>query len=394
MRLRFLPEIAGLRSHAMAGGSIWSVLQPIFWLAVGLLAGFVYLYGPAFAASGFTATEALPVPLFFSQAVILAVLLLTPRRWWWLYLLAYFGLQVVQGLWYGLSLEYAAISNVANVIEALLAAWLPSRFIALPPRFARLREVGIYVGCVVAAAAIGATWGTAIRALEGFPVWSSWIGWFLADVLASLILAPAIVLWVDVGWRGLLPGSRARAIEAIALCATLVVVGVLVFGTRVAGPDMAPALLYVPVPALMWAAVRFGPRGVLTALSFVTILAIAGAANDLGPFVGRSAEANVYTMQVFLFGVGIPLLCLAALVLERQQAQLGLQSSEQRYRAVVSNFPRGSVLLFGHDMRHLFADGRGLADMGLSPATVEGKTPSEVFPLRSLRCWRRTTKPR
>ena len=97
---------------------------------------------------------------------------------------------------------------------------------------------------------------------------------------------------------------------------------------------------------------------------------------------------------MFLFGVGVPLLCLAALVQERLDAQIGLQQSEQRYRAVVSNFPHATVLLFGPDLRHLFADGRGLADLGLTAGSVEGKTLSEVLPWEFARRSRRTTRPR
>ena len=357
----------------------WRVIQPVIWLTLGLLASFVYLYGPAFAATDVTATPRLPVPLFPSQAVILSVLLLTPRRWWPLYLLVYYALQVIQGAIADLPLWYALVSNLANVLEPLLGALLLSRLSTLPPRFARLTDVGTYVGCVVAGSLVGASWGAATRAAAGYPFWQSWIGWFLADVLASLILAPTIVLWVAPAGAAS-AGSRARLIEALALSLTLAILCVLAFGTVAENQEAAPALLYLPIPALMWAAVRFGPRGVMSALSFVTVVAIAAAANQVGPFVGKSTDASVFTIQVFLLGVGVPLLCLAALVLERQQAQVGLQQSEQRYRAVVSNLPNAAVLLFGPDLRHLFADGRGLSELGLTPAAVEGKSADEAFP--------------
>src|SRR5688572_8261102 len=154
------------------------------------------------------------------------------------------------------------------------------------------------------ASVVGAAWGSTTRVIAGFEFWPALRGWFLADVLASLVLTPTILLCADRARWPLWPTSGRRSIEAALLILGLVVVETLVFGTRpgIYGveSDAAPALLYLPVPLLVWAAVRFGPLGLASALLLTTILAIPGVVNGLGPFVDASIPASIFQLQLFL----------------------------------------------------------------------------------------------
>jgi signal transduction histidine kinase/integral membrane sensor domain MASE1 len=348
---------------------------PLIWLIVGVLVSLGYnaVLWPLF-------TFTLPLPLFPPQAVVLSVLLLTPTRHWWLYLVVYYLLLVAQGLWVNPLVMYTLSSDVGDVIEPLIGAALVRRFVPRTDPFTQLRDVSVYAACVTVASAVGAIWGATARLERGFSFWQSWQGWFLSDVVASLILAPMIMLWAMHGFTGVRSASRRRLFEAALLGLASLVIGWLIFTAKPDNPDAAPALLYLPVPILVWAAVRFGPQGLVTALAAVTLMAVVGAANGLGPFVGRSAPADILTLRLFLLGVGMPLFLLAALVSERQRAQVKLAQSEERYRLMVRSLPHAAVLLFGPDLRHEFADGQGLADFGLTKATTEGRTPSQAFP--------------
>ena len=65
---------------------------------------------------------------------------------------------------------------------------------------------------------------------------------------------------------------------------------------------------------------------------------------------------------------------------DRRRAEDAVRRAHEQHRALARNFPDGAIVLFDRDLRHLIADGAGLASVGLSAATVEGKTIWEVFP--------------
>src|SRR4051812_24327490 len=284
--------------------SVW----PLFWLVGGVLASYLFTDAALLSTALFGERDPVPtlvVPLFLPQAVVLSVLLLTPPRHWWVYLLAYCAIYAARTELLGVPPWLTLLTTVADVVEPLVGALLFLRLVPRFTRFALLREVGIYVGCVVLAAMLGASVGAMARTIRGFPFWTSWQGWFLADVLASLVLAPAIILWASAGFQGLRAQSSARAAEAAILCGGLLGVGWLVFASGIHDLDPSDAWLYLPVPLLVWAAVRFGPRGLMSGLALLTVLGIAGMANGRGPAVGGSTVGNVLALQIFLLGIGI-----------------------------------------------------------------------------------------
>ena len=83
------------------------------------------------------------------------------------------------------------------------------------------------------------------------------------------------------------------------------------------------ALLFAPLPLLLWTAVRFGPGGLAPQLLIVTLAALTATKAGHGPFVAASAAESVLSVQAFLLSVSIPLLLLAALVAERNRSARG-----------------------------------------------------------------------
>jgi len=167
---------------------------------------------------------------------------------------------------------------------------------------------------------------------------------FFSNVLATLTLVPLIVTWRRIDVAALKNSSWNRYLEAGLLVIGVVIVGFVSFSSRTAG-NTRPALLYLPLPFLLWAAIRFGPRGSSTALMVVSIFEIWGAIHGLGPFAAQAPEMNALSVQLFLILASMPLLFLTALIKERERAQEVVIQEEKRLQLALDSEQRASRAL-------------------------------------------------
>ena len=259
------------------------------------------------------------------NAILLAALLLAPTRtWWWLLLAAlpaHLAIQLANDFPFGMILLWF----VSNCSEALIGAFLMRRLTGGGPfRFDDSRHVGVFVlGSLVgvfASTFLDASFVTLVGRFEG-TFWEHWRTRFFSNVLAELTLVPMIVTGARLNlsrpWR-----VSARAVaEATGLAASLLGVSVLVFMWRSSGLEGVHALLYAPVPFLVWAAVRFGSLGTSAATLVVALLATRGAVHQIGPFAQSSPSDSALSIQLCLILTAIPLLLLSAVMLERRRAE-------------------------------------------------------------------------
>jgi PAS domain S-box-containing protein len=79
--------------------------------------------------------------------------------------------------------------------------------------------------------------------------------------------------------------------------------------------------------------------GANTAISIVGFLAIWSASHGHGPFSGETTEQSALSIEIFLIGLAIPLLFLAALIEERVTGENELRESESRFQIVADAAP-------------------------------------------------------
>jgi two-component system, LuxR family, sensor kinase FixL len=202
-------------------------------------------------------------PLWPTNAILFGVLMVTPARHWWAYTLAAYFTSVIKDARAGFPIS-AMLFLVADIIEVFIAAYGARRFAGGLRAFDSLRSLVAYVIVVALACFSSAFVGALAAAADRY--WFYWRVWFLSETVAFLTLAPAILTCIAGARTTLRNATRARCIEAGLIGCGLVAVSVRVFNWPTAGEGNLPALVYLPLPFILWAAVRFGPAGVNTSL--------------------------------------------------------------------------------------------------------------------------------
>ena len=267
------------------------------------------------------------------NAILLAALLLTPVRWWWFLLLAALPAHLLAELNANVPPAMVLCWFVSNCSEALIGASVLRYLRGREVQLDSTRDVEIFILVALLAPFLSSFLDAAFVMLNkhgNSPYWSVFRMRFFSNVLASLSLVPLILTWKAGGISALLKASKWRYLEVSLLATCLLIVGIASFATQKAGQNTTPAFLYLPLPLLLWAAIRFGPRGSSTALVAVSFFAIWGAIHGIGPFATQSAEMNALSVQLFLIVAAMPLLFLAALIKERERAQELASQKEER----------------------------------------------------------------
>jgi signal transduction histidine kinase len=221
--------------------------------------------------------------------------------------------------------------SFGNLLEVLTAALLMRRFASRNQLLGSIAGFGGLLVALLAGTLVSATIGSASIVLGNVVSAGSmahlWRTWWLGDLCGALIVVPLALAWLPPPARAWFEG---RVLE---LALTL---GALV-GLTLLGWGMSRPMSFLALPALTWAALRFGPRGGSLAILIGAGLTIWATTHYMGPFAFRSASQSVLDTQVYLAVSAAATLCVAALARERELLAEGVRASRARIVAAADD---------------------------------------------------------
>jgi PAS domain S-box-containing protein len=236
----------------------------------------------------------------------------------------------------------SALYSLSLAGDAVLSAWLLHRFVGEPLAFRRVREVAGWLALSVLLSN-GLTSLVAAAASKLLPgahsFWRSWQWSAGPDGIGNLLLTPFILTWAAWARTRLRVWRRETAFEGAALFIPLALVTFGIFDNLAQHKLFVLFLPYATLPFLLWAALRFGVRGVATALIMLAAIGVPFVVSGRVPSFsfGPGVLDDVIVLQLFLAVTAVPSLFLAAEVTERREAEAARLATAQRHAVTLKS---------------------------------------------------------
>lgn len=316
-----------------------------------------------------------PVALIWpSTGIAFAVLLLYGKKLWPGIAAATFATMLLHGH----SVASAVWVSAVDVLEAVCGVWVLRTVFKFHTALDRVRDV-----LALAVVSFAISLFSSVSSVVGLVLFerlSSDVadpllsGWWWGHFSADLLVVPLILTWAA-RFKSKEATQQPHPFEIIALAFAVIIVDVVLFARLFESwfpgghpPYFAP---YYLLPLMLWAGLRFGPRGGATASFGVCIMALIGVA------IGDGAFEEVADVQSFVSISAITTLILSAMAVERTRAvrrQALIQ--ESALDAIISIDTRGKIVELNPAGERMFK---------LRAADALGKDAGELLVPKELR---------
>lgn len=251
--VRTAPRTADLVSQA----------QPVLLVSAAYYAG-------AWIAKALRFPDSHLALLWPPTAILLAGLLLAPLRKWWIYLLAVIPVHVLVQLQDGVPGWGIVSQLIGNFSQASLAAFTVRYFNREAPLFNNFRGAVVFtLGAVIFAPVVVSSVAAYLYVLSGWEqnYWYTWRARILSNALSTLMIVPPIILLFLLFSRGVIlkviSVKPQRYVEAGVLLIILALTSSVSFGKEVEELLGIASPIILPLPVLLWSAIRFGLGGTM-----------------------------------------------------------------------------------------------------------------------------------
>lgn len=321
-----------------------------------------------------------------------------------------FGLKWWPGIFFGELLFHflsgqsflLASTTGLGVIVSILVSIYALRKVGFSNHFSRQKDVLYFVLLALTICpVIDASIGTTARLLDGMVPSHRfslvWISWVVGDVTALIVLAPVIATFPKK--KESRQWSLSKIVEGICLFTGISLVSFFIFFDIIESKSSQIALVYLPMPFLIWSALSFRPFQTALAGLITSGMAVIATAQGNGPFIQVNIVSTIGFLWTYLIVASILALLLAAIHVENLYARRKIQESEARFKALskasfeaifitidgmIIDFNNAATELSGYNPKQL----RKMAfikllDQGSSMAFQEYVSSKQLYPFES-----------
>lgn len=293
-------------------------------------------------------------------------------------ILAAGAIGILAGHWtHGAAAAFAIAHTGAAVAEAVIARWALGRF---APQASRLENAGSLVRLLLWAVVLPPVAGAVLAGLGAIAAGtvelavSAFANWWCGVALGNCVLLPPLLALDNrkLADPKLLHGRRGEAIAVLLLVVALTALAL--------HPDSVSLPLFLGLPLVMWAGLRFDFRTTALICLTVVLISVVAAALGLWPLYWSAANAGaVRTLQIYQLALVLPALFASLLTQEQRVTDAARLAAMQALRAVMDAVPAAIVTLTPSGKVGLWSRGAERI-FGWRRDEVEGDDPPYLAP--------------
>jgi PAS domain S-box-containing protein len=316
--------------------------NPKHLLKIGILAVIYYFFAKfGLSLAGATAQVSLIWP---ATGIAIAALFVFGLNLWPGILIGAF----IANLTTNETISMALMIAFGNSMEAYVAVFLLKK-LRFNMKLARVRDVLIFVFiAALFAPVISASIGTSSLILGGIGDWNAfwdvWLHWWTGNAIGALVVSPFIFLRTDFSlFRHI---NIDNLLSETLFSLIIIFISLLIFTPFVSVSLSRYPFEYAIFPVMILASLRHRQKGSTWKTLLISALAVWGTVNGYGPFfIQGDIQLSLLFIQIFVGILAITFLVFSALVEERDENELSLALSEEKFRHLIENSTDAIVLI-------------------------------------------------